>query len=106
MKRYLKGFFNLIVKSVILFMGCTFALNVMVFGFLFLPDLMTKIDKYLILNQTWWSNFVPGMLPLFFILTIIMFAAFLAYKTVKFAQIIDIENVINEITGGRRKENE
>ena len=103
MNKYLRGFINFIAKSVILFVGLAFGMNVLTFLFLFLPDLIIRVDEVLISNSAWWTSFVPGMLPLFSLFSIIAIAVLVIYKSYAFAKLFDVEKLIIEIKGKERR---
>ena len=94
LNKYLKGVINFLAVLAFGFVGLLFSLNVLVFGFLFAPALMARGDGVLVLNSNWWVSFVPGTLPLFFILTTVCLAALSMYATIYWMKRIDIAKII------------
>ena len=99
MHKYLKGPINSIIGLVILFVVALFVWNVIVAGFLFYPDVMTRVDEFAINAPSglkhFFIYFVPGLLPLFYLLlTVFVIPMFCVFKTIKLVNKIDIEKAI------------
>jgi len=98
MNKYLKGFINSIIMLAIGFVGLLFSINVWLMGLLFFPEVATKVYGVLDSNPSWsiWNLF-PGLIPLFYLLTMITLFLFILFKTIKLAKNFDIEKIVNAI---------
>lgn len=98
MNKYLRGTINILVGLAIGFVGLLFALNIQVGGYLFFPDIVMRVDSIIVPSlPAWWIGFVPGTIPLFFLITTLGFSIFIMFGVIKFIKKFDIEKIANEV---------
>ncbi len=104
MNKYLKGFVKFIISCAICFVGGLFSLNILAAGFIFYPDILTRVDQVLIEYQSFSSAgavgfltddgimfFIIGFLPLFFLLVTLVLGIFFFFQTIRLTQKVDIK---------------
>lgn len=106
MNKYLKGLLNSIIGLAIGFVGLLFSLNILAMGYIFFPQVAIQVDQLMISNPIWWKDFIPGTLPLFFLLTIMGFSVLSMFITIKLMKKVDVEKIVNAIQkeGGKVSE--
>lgn len=97
MNRYLKEFINSLFRLAIGFVGVLFSLNILVGGVLFLPEVMGKVSGYIVPGHTWWHGYIPGAMPMFFLITTTALYIFVMFLTIKTIKEFDIEIIVKKL---------
>jgi hypothetical protein len=82
-------------------------MNILVMGFLYFPDITAKVDVILSaersgIGQAFVYIFVPGTLPLFYLIAMLAAAAIVMFWAVKIATGFNIETIISEMFGAKK----
>ena len=98
MRKYIKSLINGMIKVGCVLVGVLFSANITVAGFLFFPDVMTKVDRLLGDNPSGFAYIViPGTLPLCYVLAFISFAVYLLFLAIKISKTIDIQYILDDM---------
>lgn len=97
MNKYLKGFINLIIGVTFGLVGALFTCNMLVAGLLFFPDVVDRAALLMDANPSWLAAFYPGLIPHFFLLSILGLAIFSMFLTMRLVGKCNIERIIAAI---------
>ena len=100
MNKYLRGTINLFVGLAFTFVGVLIAGNILTVGFLFFPDLVTRVLTVISSHSEWVILFVSGFLSCFFLLTNTGLAVFAIVIAIKWGRKFDIEKIIERLGSG------
>ena len=100
---FLKGLLNGIIKLCLLYVSIVFAWNVLAAGGIFFPYLVGEVDMFLSSHSGWWLSFVPGLLPVFFLVGVLCLAVWIISKTLSLLVGTDIVGIISKVLSPKKE---
>ncbi|GAH15709.1 unnamed protein product [marine sediment metagenome] len=94
MSKILRVVINGFIRVCTAFVGALISGNILVAGFIFFPDIVTKVDVILGPNPSGFAYvLIPGTLPVFYVVAFLSFAVFIMFSTVRFVKDFDIQKI-------------